>query len=266
MFVVVFLSGISIGYFFRASFYIENSIPLHTENSDQIFNHDLLMSSNIKTKSVGNKQKYSAYNKHELTITEEKKSCYITNNWKEFNENSNKADGLIALQQGNYETARIIFEENIKDDQTNIEFLQYLASIYKSEDRLPDYIDMYNNVLAEHPNNIELYGNFANMLASNNPDEATKLLEDGVDKNNNDPKFYYLLADHFIEIGNIESGVHYYREALSLNPNDPWGHFFLGQIYSQIDKGQADIEFEKAASLSIEVEKEIQDYKAQVRM
>jgi type IV pilus assembly protein PilF len=164
--------------------------------------------------------------------------------------------GISHFNEGNMAAALTEFSEAEKYDSSNPELFNYQGMAYYNKKKFEIAEKKYLTALSLNPNYSMARNNLgADYLAMQRWDEAIKqfnIVTDDI--------FYQNQADAHINLGSAYMGKGDYPKALSIfrkvvadYPRDPRGRYFLGRVYSELEKNDLAIEeYKKAIDMNKE--------------
>lgn len=172
--------------------------------------------------------------------------------------------GLIALQNGNYDSASSVFLDAISLNPQYAEAYNNLGYAQFKQNKIDEAMSQYRKAIQLKPDYPDAFNNLGVALIQNGKTkEATASFQQAVLLNGNYAAAYKNLGFAFDKMGITDSAIDKYRTAISLKPDDADAHYSLGNVLiKQIKEkkkkgepigepmGEAIGEFQEASRLS----------------
>ncbi|HNV85456.1 MAG TPA: tetratricopeptide repeat protein [Candidatus Omnitrophota bacterium] len=143
-------------------------------------------------------------------------------------------------------------EENPDPARTvQVSTLMDQAARYRSENRIKEAIQAYQEAAGLDPKNPMIYRNLGVLFyEAENEEDAERYLKESLGLKNDDPYTYLYLGKIFLKKENPDQALFYYQKALEINPGLQEAHFNLGILFEKKgDIQYAQKAFETAKSL-----------------
>ena len=167
-------------------------------------------------------------------------------------------------QQGKqYNKAAGLYEQLYKIDPDNMEYLYMNASMLSSAKKFDQSIDVYNELEKKVGMNDQISVEKEQIyLSAGKKKEAQAELQKLIDLNPQEPRYYGLLADFYLQEKDEVNALKYYNKILEIDPDNGFVLFSLTSYYRQKeDKGKAWEYIRKGfLNKSVEVDTKIQYY------
>ncbi|NOX87271.1 MAG: tetratricopeptide repeat protein [Chlorobi bacterium] len=140
----------------------------------------------------------------------------------------------ISKSVGNYEDYISTYEELVKEHPNNLNFLQELAFAYYFTGDYRNAIKTYNKIEEKVGINERLSQQKVQLYSKIGlPDSAVAEYEKLIKINPDDPRYYALLAEYCSKNKMPEKAEWAYKKILELNPEDPYVHISLADFYKK---------------------------------
>ena len=160
-------------------------------------------------------------------------------------------EAQLEKNKGNLDGAISLLKKAIAEDAASLYLKRELASLYAQHKENAKALQVLNQILQEHPNDIEtliLYGRLKQ--ASKDFDGAKQAYERVIRLDKTRKDIYLRLGGLLLQQGQTSRAMKVFQEFIQNFPDSYPGHFFLGTIYSKQGKfKQAEKEFKKALEL-----------------
>lgn len=145
--------------------------------------------------------------------------------------------GDQVLQKGQFEIARLLYEDAIRNNSKNAFAYAGLAEIASSKDDADNAILNYEKALALDADLTELYaplGVFYFQKGEIAKSENYLQKAIALDANNAESQFFIGLV-RYRQNRNAEA-IAAFQRAIQLDPTNPEAHYFLGEVYDRLDR------------------------------
>ncbi len=150
----------------------------------------------------------------------------------------------IAKANDQYDEYVKIYEELVEEHPTNLEFLQELAFAYYFTGDYKKSIDAFDDIEEIMGISEGISTQKADLYDRlGKTDDAVQEYEKLIEYNPNQPRYYALLAEYSTKIKNNEKAIWAYNKIVELNPDDPYIHISLADFYRK--EGNLDKSFEE---------------------
>lgn len=141
--------------------------------------------------------------------------------------------GVVALQQGNYQTAVDFIEKALRKSPDNVSFQVNLGEAYRGLGRLDHAVSMFERALAIDPDRAEAHCGLGNThLALEKIDQALTCFGRAIQINPNLAQAHYNNGNAHSLRGDTDEAISAYRRAISIKPTFADAHFNLGNLLS----------------------------------
>lgn len=127
-------------------------------------------------------------------------------------------------------------ESEMAQATTDLEALINLCAQYKDSNEIDDLFELYEPVINNDYQNIEIYKSLSDFLIQESRvDEALSLLYKGIELNPEDPQFRYLLGDTLTMLQQYQEALEQYQVAIMTDKANPAAYYNFAQIYEYMD-------------------------------
>ncbi len=171
-------------------------------------------------------------------------------------------DALVMLlnimrEEKEYDEAITLIKETIKrrNQPENFELYPLMASLYRDKDDIESALEVFNQAVAEYPDEPSLYFEYGMFLErAGFQEEAMAQIETVLDLEPENPFALNYIGYTWADQGkNLELALEYIKQALSIKPDDGFIRDSLGWVYFKLGKIDLAIqELEKAAQIEPE--------------
>ena len=137
-----------------------------------------------------------------------------------------------AVTSHDWTTAARFYKELLRSDESNVEYLQQLGSIYVRGGQDEKAIPYYEKIISLNPDNtqamVSLGGIFRRLKRY---EESVNILHNAQEKESNSPTINYNLGFTYKEMGDYDDAIDSFESVISRNPDDVLAHNHLGSIY-----------------------------------
>jgi cytochrome c-type biogenesis protein CcmH/NrfG len=112
--------------------------------------------------------------------------------------------------------------------------------------------ELYDNVLAANPNNLDAKTNLGMAyMSSDNPVKGISLMREVLEQDPKNEKVLYNLGVLAIQSNQLDKAAERFAQLIKVNPNNVEGQFYLGVTLARTNRAaEAKVAFQKAKSLS----------------
>ena len=148
-----------------------------------------------------------------------------------------------AITAHDWTTAARLYKELLRGDDTNVEYIRQLGSIYVRAGQDEKAIPYYEQIIRLQPDNTDAMVSLGAIFRRlKRYDDSVEILHKAQDISAESPNINYNLGFTYKERGDYDDAIDAFETVISRNPDDVLAHNHLGSIYS------AKKEFEKAIS------------------
>lgn len=137
-----------------------------------------------------------------------------------------------AVTAHDWTTAARFYKELLRGDESNVDYLQQLGSIYVRAGQDEKAIPYYEQIITFNPNNtpamISLGGIFRRLKRF---EESVSILQKAQSQESNSTNINYNLGFTYKEMGDYEDAIDAFESVIGRNPDDVLAHNHLGSIY-----------------------------------
>lgn len=134
------------------------------------------------------------------------------------------------LETQNLEEAKKIYEEIIKNDPSDVDYLN-LAKIKEREGDINQAIKYYESALEMNSSQSSLFLNLANLYQKvDNYNAAISIYNQGIKVNKNFAPYYIGLGESHIKAENYSSAESALKRAVEINNNSYYGYYLLANL------------------------------------
>ena len=137
-----------------------------------------------------------------------------------------------AITAHDWTTAARLYKELLRGDESNVEYLQQLGSIFVRAGQDEKAIPYYEQIITNNPENtdamISLGGIFRRLKRY---EDSVNILHKAQEISANDASVNYSLGFTYKEMGDYDDAVDAFESVISRNPDDVLAHNHLGAIY-----------------------------------
>lgn len=137
-----------------------------------------------------------------------------------------------AITAHDWTTAARLYKELLRSDESNVEYLQQLGSIYVRAGQDEKAIPYYEQIITFNPDNtdamVSLGGIFRRLKRY---EDSVGILHKAQDISSNNANINYSLGFTYKEMGDYDDAIDAFESVISRNPDDVLAHNHLGSIY-----------------------------------
>ena len=137
-----------------------------------------------------------------------------------------------AITAHDWTTAARLYKELLRGNESNVEYLQQLGSIYVRAGQDDKAIPYYEQIITFNPDNtdamISLGGIFRRLKRY---EDSVEILHKAQDISSNNANINYSLGFTYKEMGDYDDAIDAFESVISRNPDDVLAHNHLGSIY-----------------------------------
>ena len=137
-----------------------------------------------------------------------------------------------AVTAHDWTTAARLYKELLRGDESNVDYLQQLGSIYVRGGQDEKAIPYYEQIITFNPNNtqamVSLGGIFRRLKRY---EDSVNILHKAQDIESSSPTINYNLGFTYKEMGDYDDAIDSFESVISRNPDDVLAHNHLGSIY-----------------------------------
>lgn len=148
------------------------------------------------------------------------------------------ANGLLlkkaqnAITAHDWSTAAKLYKEFLRADESNVEYIQQLGSIYVRAGQDEKAIPYYEKIISLNENNTEAMVSLGGIFRRlKRYEDSVNILHKAQEISADDASINYSLGFTYKEMGAFEDAVDAFESVISRNPNDVLAHNHLGSIH-----------------------------------
>jgi tetratricopeptide (TPR) repeat protein len=170
--------------------------------------------------------------------------------------------GIAYDRAGSYESATECFRTALDLHPLFDEVRELLSDLYIATGKADKAVELYEQALAESPQNIRYLSRLVFCLSQNNePEKAAKMAEESIKLYPNSPIGYVDLAYVYLNSGDLDKALPAAERALDIAPLDAEAFRVKAIVFSEKEKnGEAENAFEAALSLDRDNPEILRDY------
>ena len=139
------------------------------------------------------------------------------------------------FQNGQLDEAEKLSNQLIKKSPDDIDFLNYLGSVFVKQSRFREAAEIFGKALKINPTVPEIYINLASALEKlGEIDDSIINSKKGIRLKPNFPEAHCVLGHGLRALGEFDEAIKSYKEALKLNPHYDDGYAGLGKTYLKL--------------------------------
>ena len=137
-----------------------------------------------------------------------------------------------AITAHDWATAARFYKELLRNDDSNIEYLKQLGSIYVRAGEDEKAIPYYEKIINLNPENIESMVSLGAIFRRlKRYEDSVKILHQAQNISSDNPNINYNLGFTYKEMGDYDDAIDSFESVISRNPDDVLAHNHLGSIY-----------------------------------
>ena len=148
------------------------------------------------------------------------------------------ANGLIltkaqnAITAHDWATAARLYKELLRSDESNVEYLKQLGSIYVRSGDDEKAIPYYEQIITFHPENTEAMVSLGAIFRRlKRYEDSVNILHKAQDISSSNTTINYNLGFTYKEMGDYDDAIDAFETVIDRNPDDVLAHNHLGSIY-----------------------------------
>ena len=131
-----------------------------------------------------------------------------------------------------FTTAARLYKELLSDDQSNVEYLKELGSIYVQAGEDEKAIPYYQQIITFYPHYVEAMNSLGAIYRRlKRYEESIEILQRALDEDRQLPTVNYNLGFTYKEMGNYKDAIDSFEKVIHSNPDDVLAYNHLGSIY-----------------------------------
>ena len=131
-----------------------------------------------------------------------------------------------------FTTATRLYKELLSDDQSNVEYLKQLGSIYVQAGEDEKAIPYYQQIITFYPHYVEAMNSLGAIYRRlKRYEESIEILQRALDEDRQLPTVNYNLGFTYKEMGNYKDAIDSFEKVIHSNPDDVLAYNHLGSIY-----------------------------------
>lgn len=137
-----------------------------------------------------------------------------------------------AVMAHDWSTAAKLYKELLKGDESNIEYLRELGSIYVKSGEDERAIPYYEQIIAAFPNDVDAMNSLGAIFRRlKRYEQSIQILQRAKNEDKDTASVNYNLGFTYKEMGNFEEAVSAFESVITENPDDVLAYNHLGSIY-----------------------------------
>lgn len=131
-----------------------------------------------------------------------------------------------------FTTAARLYKELLSEDQSNVEYLKQLGSIYVQAGEDEKAIPYYQQIITFYPHYVEAMNSLGAIYRRlKRYEESIEILQRALDEDRQLPTVNYNLGFTYKEMGNYKDAIDSFEKVIHSNPDDVLAYNHLGSIY-----------------------------------
>jgi len=137
-----------------------------------------------------------------------------------------------AVMAHDWATAARLYKELLRGNESNVDYLKELGSIYVKAGEDEKAIPYYEQIITFYPHYIEAMNSLGAIYRRlKRYEESISILQRALDEGRDIPAVYYNLGFTYKEMGNYEDAIDSFETVITENPDDVLAYNHLGSIY-----------------------------------
>ncbi len=137
-----------------------------------------------------------------------------------------------AITAHDWTTAARLYKELLRGDESNVEYLKQLGSIYVRAGQDEKAIPYYEQIITFNPDSTEAMVSLGGIFRRlKRYEDSVSILNKAQDISSNDANINYSLGFTYKEMGDYDDAIDAFESVISRNPDDVLAHNHLGAIY-----------------------------------
>jgi len=129
-------------------------------------------------------------------------------------------------------TAARLYKELLRDDESNVEYLKQLGSIYVQAGEDEKAIPYYSQIITFYPHYIDAMNSLGAIYRRlHRYEESIEILQRALDEDRQLPAVNYNLGYTYREMKNYEDAIDAFEKVIRVNPDDVLAYNHLGSVY-----------------------------------
>ena len=138
-----------------------------------------------------------------------------------------------AVTAHDWTTAARLYKELLRNDESNMELIQQLGSIYVRAGQDEKAIPYYEQIITFNPKNTDAMVSLGAIFRRlKRYEDSVDILHKAQDISAASPNINYNLGFTYKEMGDYDDAIDSFESVISQNPNDVLAHNHLGSIYA----------------------------------
>ena len=138
-----------------------------------------------------------------------------------------------AITAHDWATAARLYKELLRGDESNVEYLKQLGSIYVRAGQDEKAIPYYEQIITFNPDNTDSMVSLGAIFRRlKRYEDSVNILHKAQDISSSNPNINYNLGFTYKEMGDYDDAIDAFESVISRNPDDVLAHNHLGSIYS----------------------------------
>lgn len=138
-----------------------------------------------------------------------------------------------AITAHDWATAARLYKELLRSDESNVEYLKQLGSIYVRAGQDEKAIPYYEQIITFNPDNTDSMVSLGAIFRRlKRYEDSVNILHKAQDISSSNPNINYNLGFTYKEMGDYDDAIDAFESVISRNPDDVLAHNHLGSIYS----------------------------------
>lgn len=131
-----------------------------------------------------------------------------------------------------FTTASRMYKELLRDDESNVEYLKQLGSIYVQAGEDEKAIPYYQQIITFYPHFVDAMNSLGAIYRRlKRYEESIEILQRALDEDRQLPAVNYNLGFTYKEMGNYKDAIDAFEKVIHTNPDDVLAYNHLGSIY-----------------------------------
>lgn len=138
-----------------------------------------------------------------------------------------------AITAHDWATAARLYKELLRSDESNVEYLKQLGSIYVRAGQDEKAIPYYEQIITFNPDNTDSMVSLGAIFRRlKRYEDSVNILHKAQDISSSNPNINYNLGFTYKEMGDYDDAIDAFESVINHNPDDVLAHNHLGSIYS----------------------------------
>ena len=137
-----------------------------------------------------------------------------------------------AITAHDWATAARLYKELLRGDESNVEYLQQLGSIYVRAGQDEKAIPYYEQIITFHPDSTDAMVSLGAIFRRlKRYEDSVNILHKAQEISSSNPNINYNLGFTYKEMGDYDDAIDAFESVIGRNPDDVLAHNHLGSIY-----------------------------------